>query len=117
MLRKFLCILFLVVLVMPAFSFADSDWASQDLPSERTPVPIEIVPWDELPPENPDQHHYLLLCIDKLSDHHLLSGTERTASVHAAYGCSFPQYAPFLFQRTLISDSGQYDVVLRHPWK
>ena len=65
MLRKFLCILFLVVLVMPAFSFADSDWASQDLPSERTPVPIEIVPWDELPPENPDQHHYLLLCIDQ----------------------------------------------------
>jgi len=28
------------------------------------PNPIEIIPWDELPPSNPDQHHYLLLCLD-----------------------------------------------------
>ncbi len=32
---------------------------------ERKPEHIEIVPWDELPPVQEGQHHYLLLCIDQ----------------------------------------------------
>ena len=66
MLRRLLCLCtVLIIIAISAVSLADSEWANQNLPSERTPVPIEIVPWDELPPDNPDQHHYLLLCIDQ----------------------------------------------------
>lgn len=65
MVRRIICILAIIVLFVPVVSLGESDWANENLPSERTPVPIEIVPWDELPPENPDQHHYLLLCIDQ----------------------------------------------------
>ncbi len=66
MTRRLICVLAVFILILTAsVSFADEDWANENLPSDRLPVPIEIVPWDELPPENPDQHHYLLLCIDQ----------------------------------------------------
>ncbi len=56
----------MVAILIPASAAtADSDWANEKLPYERLPVPFEIVPWDELPPENPDQHHYLLLVLDQ----------------------------------------------------
>ena len=67
MLRKLLCVLMCLVILAGTGSsvLAETTWATEDLPSDRLPVPIEIVPWDELPPVNPDQHHYLLLCIDQ----------------------------------------------------
>ena len=43
---------------------ADSSWAKEKLPAERDPLPIEVVPYDELPPVMDGQHHYLLLCVD-----------------------------------------------------
>ena len=33
--------------------------------AERTPKPIEIIPYDEIAPTLDGQHHYLLLCIDQ----------------------------------------------------
>ena len=66
MMRRIICIWLAAVLLLSAgVSLADSDWANEKLPSERIPAPIEVIPWDELPPANPDQHHYLLLCIDQ----------------------------------------------------
>ncbi len=66
MLRRVICVLLILVLVLPvSLSLADTEWANENLPHDRQPAPIEIVPWDELPPENPDQHHYLLLVIDQ----------------------------------------------------
>ena len=49
----------------PAPTLSPEEWASQNLPYERVPSHIEIVPWDELPPVVEGQHHYLLLCIDE----------------------------------------------------
>ncbi len=65
--RKALCGLLVVILVLSSFvsAFADTEWAKQNLPSDRQPEYIELVPWDELPPDNPDQHHYLLLVLDQ----------------------------------------------------
>ena len=66
MIRKLVCVLLLVSLLISAASAeSGSDWANEKLPDKREPVPFEIVPWDELPPENPDQHHYLLLVLDQ----------------------------------------------------
>ena len=66
MLRKVFCILLILALLLSACPvLADTTWANENLPHDREPAPIEIVPWDELPPENPDQHHYLLLVIDQ----------------------------------------------------
>ncbi len=64
--RRMFCLILAVLLVFPAVSsFAETSWANASLPKERYPEYIEIVPWDELPPANPDQHHYLLLVIDQ----------------------------------------------------
>ena len=48
----------------PAPTVSPEEWARKNLPYERVPEHIEIVPWDELPPVAEGQHHYLLLCID-----------------------------------------------------
>jgi len=64
MIRRLLCVIAVLILLTGSFCLADSEWAHENLPKDRLPVNIEIVPWDELPPDNPDQHHYLLLCID-----------------------------------------------------
>ena len=64
--RRLICVFLIVMLVLSAsLSFADASWANEKLPDARYPVPIEVVPYDQLPPANPDQHHYLLLCIDQ----------------------------------------------------
>ena len=67
MARRLICVfLFIILLVPAAASASDTGWADEFKNQyERNPVPFEIVPWDELPPDNPDQHHYLLLCIDE----------------------------------------------------
>ena len=51
--------------VTPAPTLTPEEWAGQNLPYERLPAHIEIVPWDKLPPVVDGQHHYLLLCIDQ----------------------------------------------------
>ena len=62
--RKVLC--FLLALLIPcAAAVADEDWANAKLERNRMPEHIEIVPWDEIEPNAPGQHHYLLLCIDQ----------------------------------------------------
>ena len=61
--RKFLCLI--LVLLVPCAAAAESDWANLDLPKNRMPEHIEIVPWDEIQPPSLGQHHYLLLCIDE----------------------------------------------------
>ncbi len=67
MARRLICFLMFIVLLVPAAASAsDTTWADEFKNQyERNPVPIEIVPWDELPPDNPDQHHYLLLVLDQ----------------------------------------------------
>ena len=66
--RRMLATLLAVCLTMgilPALGEADDDsWAKEKLPAERNPLPIEVVPYDELPPIMDGQHHYLLLCVD-----------------------------------------------------
>ena len=42
----------------------ENSWANAKLPYERQPEPIEVIPYDELPPIVEGQHHYLLLCVD-----------------------------------------------------
>lgn len=54
--KKFAALLFCLMLLLPACALAD-----------RTPKPIETVPYDDLPPVVPGQHHYLLLCVDQWS--------------------------------------------------
>ena len=51
MLRKLLCVLLCLIILAGTGSsvLAETTWASEDLPSDRLPVSIEIVPWDELP--------------------------------------------------------------------
>ena len=63
--RRITCVFLTAILLFSSVSLADTSWAKQNLPDARLPEPIEIVPYDELPPDNPDQHHYLLLCIDQ----------------------------------------------------
>ena len=63
--RRLLSIMFVIILMIATLHTAalseKSEWESY---SPR-PYPVEVVPWDELPPENPDQHHYLLLVLDQ----------------------------------------------------
>ena len=61
--RKFLCLL--LVLLIPCAAATESEWANQDLPKNRMPEHIEVVPWEEIEPPPMGQHHYLLLCIDE----------------------------------------------------
>ena len=68
--KKLLCLLLSVVLLSSAAMAEISDaelleWANANLPYERKPESISIVPYDELPPVVDGQHHYLLLCIDQ----------------------------------------------------
>ena len=65
--RRLICVFLLISLLVPAAASAsDTGWADEFKNQyERNPVPFEIVPWDELPPDNPDQHHYLLLVLDQ----------------------------------------------------
>ena len=78
--RKLFCILLVLCLLPLSFALSEGDsasdasqdsavssedWANAKLPYERLPEPIEIVPYDELPPVVEGQHHYLLLCIDQ----------------------------------------------------
>ncbi len=69
--RKLLAALICFILLITAGFAAvaeDADaalaWVNANLPYERDPEPIEIVPYDELPPVVEGQHHYLLLCVD-----------------------------------------------------
>ena len=65
--RSFFCLLLACLLLLGASASGEegSSWADAHLPYERDPLPVEIVPWDELPPVVEGQHHYLLLCIDQ----------------------------------------------------
>ena len=64
LLRRMLCVFACLMLVFStSVSVSETEWSKENLPSDRLPVPIEIIPWDELPPDNPYQH--LLLCIDQ----------------------------------------------------
>ena len=61
----FMCLLMLVTFLSAVPGIAeDNSWANANLPYERDPEPIEVVPYDELPPIVEGQHHYLLLCVD-----------------------------------------------------
>ncbi len=64
--RKTICI-FLICMILFSVSFvnAETDWAHENLPYERKPMPIETVPWDDLPQNIEGQHHYLLLVLDQ----------------------------------------------------
>ena len=61
--RRILCLL--LILLIPCAALADENWANADLPNNRMPEHIEVVPWDEIQPGSPGQYHYLLLCIDQ----------------------------------------------------
>ena len=64
--RVLCCILLAAALLFSCCSaVADEGWADANLPHERQPETIEIVPWDQIPPAQNGQHHYLLLCIDQ----------------------------------------------------
>ena len=72
--RRFFCLILSVtilgsMLLFSGAAFAEdadaSAWANANLPYDRMPESIEIVPYDELPPVVEGQHHYLLLCIDQ----------------------------------------------------
>ena len=51
-------------LPLPAATLTPEEWAKQSV-GEDSPLSIEVVPYDELPPVVEGQHHYLLLCIDQ----------------------------------------------------
>ena len=53
--RRLICVfLFIILLVPAAASASDTGWADEFKNQyERNPVPFEIVPWDELPPDFP----------------------------------------------------------------
>ena len=51
-------------LPLPAATLTPEEWAKQSM-GEDSPLSIEVVPYDELPPVVEGQHHYLLLCIDQ----------------------------------------------------
>ena len=48
----------------PSVTLSPEEWVKQHV-DENTPLSIEVVPYDELPPVVEGQHHYLLLCIDQ----------------------------------------------------
>lgn len=52
--RTITCIMTIMILFFSACASAEV----------RTPKPIEIIPYDEIPPVVEGQHHYLLLCAD-----------------------------------------------------
>ncbi|MBR5960343.1 MAG: LCP family protein [Clostridia bacterium] len=51
-------------LPMPTATLTPEEWAKQNM-DESSPLSIDVVPYDELPPVVEGQHHYLLLCIDQ----------------------------------------------------
>ncbi|MBQ6175367.1 MAG: LCP family protein [Clostridia bacterium] len=54
--KRFCSLLLCLMLLLPAMALAD-----------RTPKPIDTIPYDNLPEVVPGQHHYLLLCVDQWS--------------------------------------------------
>jgi len=48
----------------PTPTLSPEEWARQPV-DENSPLVIDVVPYDELPPVVEGQHHYLLLCIDQ----------------------------------------------------
>ena len=48
----------------PAATLTPEEWAKQIM-DENSPLTIDVIPYDELPPVVEGQHHYLLLCIDQ----------------------------------------------------
>lgn len=48
----------------PTATLTPEEWAKQTM-DENSPLSIDVVPYDELPPVVEGQHHYLLLCIDQ----------------------------------------------------
>lgn len=51
-------------LPVPTATLTPEEWAKQNV-GENSPLSIDVVPYDELPPVVEGQHHYLLLCIDQ----------------------------------------------------
>ena len=65
--RGLLAFLMVLCLLLPVSALgeeSDTSWAKEYLPAVRNPLPIEVVPYDELPPVIEGQHHYLMLCVD-----------------------------------------------------
>ncbi len=48
----------------PSVTLSPEEWAKQVM-NENSPLSIDVIPYDELPPVVEGQHHYLLLCIDQ----------------------------------------------------
>lgn len=73
-LRKWLCVLLSLALLLPLCSAAaleeeiDEGWSKKSVRYERTPEPITVVPWEEIEDPLPTTHHYLLLCLDRWAD-------------------------------------------------
>ena len=63
--RRFVCLLLILLVSCTFVTGSEADWATADVPAVRMPEYIETVPWDEIDPVAPGQHHYLLLCIDR----------------------------------------------------
>ncbi len=63
--RRFVCLLLILLISCAFVAGSEADWATADIPAVRMPEYIETVPWDEIDPVAPGQHHYLLLCIDR----------------------------------------------------
>ena len=53
--KRLFCFLLLFCLVM----------SGSTVLAETQPKPIELIPYDELPPLQEGQHHYLMLCVDQ----------------------------------------------------
>jgi len=64
-LRRLIILLFILCLAASPVLGEEVGWKDPGLAYERDPVPVETVPYDELPPTVEGQHHYLLLCIDQ----------------------------------------------------
>ena len=63
--RRFVCLLLILLVSCVSAAGSEADWATADVPAVRMPEYIETDPWNEIDPVAPGQHHYLLLCIDR----------------------------------------------------